>query len=114
MPIAVLMLGIVGTMLLSGNAKPEASGEHRWGNILLCLLAAFVFGTIACVNPWDMPVYALILGAVLIIPKLRERRGEPKRELFVSLTLTLAAFAVSCALGYHSYSAFYSPHAHLW
>jgi len=54
MPIAVLMLGIVGTMLLSGNAKPEAPGEHRWGNILLCLLAAFVFGTIACVNPWDM------------------------------------------------------------
>ena len=114
MPIAVLMLGIVGTMLLSGNAKPEASGEHRWGNILLCLLAAFVFGTIACVNPWDMPVYALILGAVLIIRKLRGRRGEPKRELFVSLALTLAAFALLCGLGYLFYWPFYAAYQQLY
>jgi YYY domain-containing protein len=114
MPIAVLMLGIVGTMLLSGNAKPESPGERRWGNALLYLLAAFVFGTIACVNPWDTPVYALILGAVLIIRKLRERRGEPKRELFVSLVLTLAAFALLCGLGYLFYWPFYAAYQQLY
>ncbi len=114
MPIAVLMLGIVGTMLLSGNAKPESPGERRWGNALLYLLAAFVFGTIACVNPWDTPVYALILGAVLIIRKLRERRGESKRELFVSLALTLAAFALLCGLGYLFYWPFYAAYQQLY
>jgi YYY domain-containing protein len=114
MPIAVLMLGIVGTMLLSGDQKPEASGERRWGTILLYLLAAFVFGTIACVNPWDMPVYALILGAVLIICKLRGRRGEPKRELFVSLALTLVVFALLCGLGYLFYWPFYAAYQQLY
>src|SRR5260370_702193 len=76
--------------------------------------AAFVFGTIACVNPWDTPVYALILGAVLIIRKLRERRGEPKRELFVSLALTLAVFALLCGLGYLFYWPFYAAYQQLY
>ncbi len=42
-------------------------GRRRWENGGLYLLAAFVFGTIACVNTWDMPVYALLLAVALVI-----------------------------------------------
>ncbi len=70
MPIAVLMLGIAAALLLSRSGESTMPGEQRRGKALLYILAAFVFGTIACINPWDMPVYAVILGAVLIIREI--------------------------------------------
>jgi YYY domain-containing protein len=94
LPIAVLMLGIVGNLLLSSNQKNDISSERKWGNALLYILAAFILGTIACVNPWDMPVYALILGVALIIHKLQELRVEPNRVWFISLAFTLLSFVL--------------------
>lgn len=114
LPIAVLMLGVVGSLLLSGNQKNEIPGERKWGNVVLYLLAAFIFGTIACVNPWDMPVYALILGIVLIIRKLQEQRGEPARALLISLAFTLLSFALLCGLGYLFYWPFYTTYQQLY
>ena len=64
LPIAVLMLGIVGS-LLSSDKQDGSSSKRSSENPSLYLLAAFTFGTIACANPWDMPVYALLLGVVL-------------------------------------------------
>lgn len=114
LPIAVLMLGVVGTLLLSGEQKSDLPGEKKWGNVVLYLLAAFIFGTIACVNPWDMPVYALILGIVLIIRKLQEQRGEPIRALLISLAFTLLSFALLCGLGYLFYWPFYATYQQLY
>jgi len=114
LPIGVLMLGVVGTLLLSANQKNGIPGERRRGNALLYLLAAFIFGTIACVNPWDVPVYALLLGVGLIILKLREQIGVPKKELLVSLTFTLISFVLLCGLGYLFYWPFYATYQQLY
>jgi YYY domain-containing protein len=106
LPIAVLMLGVVGTFLLAR--------EQKRGNVASYLLAAFVFGTIACVNPWDMPVYALILGVALILHKLQEQRGKPKSDLSISLTFTLISFVLLCGLGYLFYWPFYASYQQLF
>ena len=114
LPIAVLMLGVVGLLLLASDERNGGSGERRWGNILLYLFAAFTFGTIACVNPWDMPVYALLLGVVLLLRKLQELRGKPKIELLFSLGFTLLLVVSICGLGYLFYLPFYATYQQLY
>jgi len=114
LPIAVLMLGVVGSLLLSSNARDGRSGERRSRNVLLYLLAAFTFGTLTCVNPWDMPVYALLLGVVLLLRKLQEQRGKPKSELFFSLGFTLLLVVSLCGLGYLFYLPFYATYQQLY
>ena len=47
--------------------KPLIKHTEDHFNEIFYLLAAFVFGTIACINPWDMPVYALLLGVALLL-----------------------------------------------
>ncbi|HEY6286869.1 MAG TPA: DUF2298 domain-containing protein, partial [Ktedonobacteraceae bacterium] len=114
LPIAVLMLGVLGSLLLSSDERDGKSGERRPGNVLLYLLAAFTFGTIACVNPWDMPVYAVLLGVVLILCKLQQQRGKPKSELFFSLGFTLISVVFLCGLGYLFYWPFYATYQQLY
>ena len=114
LPIAVLMLGVVGSLLLSSDARDGRSGERRSRNVLLYLLAAFTFGTLTCVNPWDMPVYALLLGVVLLLRKLQEQRGKPKSELFFSLGFTLLLVVSLCGLGYLFYLPFYATYQQLY
>ena len=114
LPFAVLMLGIVGSLVLSSDERDGSSSERRPGNALLYLLAAFTFGTIACVNPWDMPVYALLLGVVLILCKLQQQRGKPKSELFFSLGFTLISVVFLCGLGYLFYWPFYATYQQLY
>jgi YYY domain-containing protein len=114
LPIAVLMLGVMGSLLLANDERDGTSGERRAGNALLYLLAAFTFGTIACVNPWDMPVYALLLGIVLILRKLQAQRGKLKREMFFSLGFTLISVAFLCGLGYLFYWPFYATYQQLY
>ena len=114
LPIAVLMLGVVGSFLLSSDKQDGRSGERRPVNVLLYLLAAFTFGTIACVNPWDMPVFALLLGVVLLLRKLQEQRGKPKSELFFSLGFTLLVVVSLCGLGYLFYLPFYATYQQLY
>lgn len=63
------MLGVLLALLLSH--KGEETTPRRWERVMIYLLIAFVFGTIACVNPWDMPVYALLLAGVLIIQRVQ-------------------------------------------
>ena len=108
------MLGVVGSLLLSSNARDGRSGERRSRNVLLYLLAAFTFGTLTCVNPWDMPVYALLLGVVLHLRKLQEQRGKPKSELFFSLGFTLLLVVSLCGLGYLFYLPFYATYQQLY
>src|SRR6185312_10818770 len=72
LPIAVLMLGIIAALLLSKKREPTGSiRERRQESFLLYALVAFIFGTIACVNPWDMPVYASLLILVLIVQRVQ-------------------------------------------
>ena len=71
MPITVLMLGIIALFFCS-DSKYETS-LHA---LPLYALAAFVFGTLACVNPWDMPVYALLLGAALVMRTFVATKGQ--------------------------------------
>ncbi|HEY3991789.1 MAG TPA: DUF2298 domain-containing protein, partial [Ktedonobacteraceae bacterium] len=89
MPLSVLMLGMITSYLLTLQLKsPTKRKELAWvaradrhfircffaqsreellGNVLFYLLVALVFGTLACVNPWDTPVCALLLGSALLL-----------------------------------------------
>ncbi len=108
------MLGVVGSLLLTSDERMSGPGERKSGNIMLYLLAAFTFGTIACVNPWDMPVYALLLGVVLLLRKIPALRDKPKIELLFSLGLTLLLVVSLCGLGYLFYLPFYATYQQLY
>ena len=120
LPIAVFMLGIAAAFFLPhGDNDTITVGEQRWetyGRYSLYGLAAFVFGTIACVNTWDMPVYALVLAAVLLIRTIREKRAIPgeRLELWFSLGFSLLTLAVLYGLGYLFYWPFYSSYQQLY
>ncbi len=110
MPIAVFMLGILATFVLSA---PEA-GAHRRAHLGLYLFAAFIFGTIACVNPWDVPVYAILLVAVLGLLTFQEKRQGSARALLLALAFRLVAVLLLCGLGYLFYLPFYIPYQQLF
>jgi YYY domain-containing protein len=117
MPIAVLMLGILAALLLSARGVGEESvpsGVYRRSQMGLYLLAAFVFGTITTVNTWDMPVYALLLAAVLLIRTYQEHGQEAKSELAIALGFRLALIAAIFALGYLFYLPFYTWYQELY
>jgi YYY domain-containing protein len=114
MPIEVLMLGIAATILLSYNTSNGTILERRVGNITLYALAAFVFGTIACINPWDMPAYGLILATVLLLRVIYEKWGEQKVKLLLSLAFRVAFIALLCGVGYLLYWPFYAPYQELY
>src|SRR5579884_2326094 len=86
----------------------------QWDRLFLYGLAAFVFGTIACVNPWDMPTYALVLCAVLLLRVLVERREERGVTRLVSLGFALVTWLILCGLGYLLYWPFYAWYQELY
>ncbi|HEY5003012.1 MAG TPA: DUF2298 domain-containing protein, partial [Ktedonobacteraceae bacterium] len=112
MPVAVFMLGIIATFLLSD--RPQQSKPALLKQLPLYLFAAFVFGTIACINPWDMPIYALLLIAALEILTFLEKRHAPKIELFIALFVRLLIALGVCALGYLFYLPFYASYQQLF
>ncbi len=112
MPVAVFMLGIIATFLLSDHT--QQSGPLLLKRLPLYLFAAFVFGTIACINPWDMPIYALLLTATLEILTFLEKRHGPKNELFIALIVQLLVVLGVCALGYLFYLPFYASYQQLF
>jgi YYY domain-containing protein len=114
MPIVVFMLGILATFLLSAQQQPPGSAPTFLKQLPLSLFAAFIFGTIACVNPWDMPVYAVLLTLTLCIVTFQERRQGPKSALFIALLLRLAFVGIVCALGYLFYLPFYVSYQQLF
>jgi YYY domain-containing protein len=120
MPIAVCMLGILATLFLSikqPDVQPESTVEIkalRKERGLLYLIAAFIFGTIACVNPWDAPVYALLLAATLLIQLVIEKRPQSIRVAGFSLLSCLWVLVGICMLGYGLYLPFYSSYQQLY
>ncbi|HEU5229080.1 MAG TPA: DUF2298 domain-containing protein, partial [Ktedonobacteraceae bacterium] len=113
LPISILMLGMIATLLLS-------QGEERWifpascERLAIYLLAAFVFGTIACINPWDMPVYALLLTAGLVVQRVMQKRQESRMELWVALGFRLITALALVGLGYLFYLPFYLSYQQLY
>ncbi|MBA2395628.1 MAG: phospholipid carrier-dependent glycosyltransferase [Ktedonobacteraceae bacterium] len=112
MPVAVFMLGIIATFLLSERSQEVKPTLLK--QLPLYLFAAFVFGTIACINPWDMPVYALLLIAALGILTFLEKWHGPKIELLVALVVRLLVVLGVCALGYLFYLPFYASYQQLF
>ncbi len=113
MPVAVFMLGIIATFFLSEQQQPGSSPTFL-KRLPLYLFAAFIFGTIACINPWDMPVYALLLVVTLGILTFQEKRQGPKSELFLALVLRLVFVGGLCAVGYLFYLPFYVSYQQLF
>lgn len=117
MPISVCMLGILATCLLSTGAQsvaPLADRVYRRERVLRYLLAAFVFGTITCVNTWDMPVYACLLAVVLVVQCVQELRGSPVSELFVALLYRVGTLLLIYGCGYLFYLPFYLSYQQLY
>src|SRR5437660_8626124 len=109
MPITVLMLGIIALFFCS-DSKYETS-LHA---LPLYALAAFVFGTLACVNPWDMPVYALLLGAALVMRTFVATKGKAVTARIVSLVRTLGILTVLYGSAYLLYWPFYASYRQLY
>src|SRR3989440_9155585 len=101
------MLGIIAVLILPGEEEVMAGSSQRKRKFFLYLLAAFVFGTIACVNTWDLPVYAVLFATVLIVQTILEKRMAPKVEIFVSLSFCLLTVILLYALSYLFYWPFY-------
>ena len=113
LPIAVFMLGIAATFFLPVTENGTLA-ERRWERYGRYLLAAFVFGTIACVNTWDMPVYALVLGIVLLVQTVQQKRQAGKLELCLALGFSAVTFGLLFGLGYLFYWPFYSSYQQLY
>ncbi len=113
MPVVVFMLGILATFFLS-DPPQSGSAPTFLKQLPLYLFAAFIFGTIACINPWDMPVYALLLALTVGIVTFRAKRQEAKSALFFALVLRLIVVAAVCALGYLFYLPFYVSYQQLF
>nr|MBA2284817.1 hypothetical protein [Ktedonobacteraceae bacterium] len=114
MPIAVLMLGLAVALLLSTSDSSLTPAERRRMFPGLYVLLAFVFGTIACVNPWDMPVYVVVLAAIFVMQKVQETRGSSRREIGIALAFHLVTLALVCGLGYLCYAPFYATYQQLY
>ena len=114
LPIAVLMLGIVAALFLPGGEESMSDAAQRRRTLCLYLLAAFVLGTIACVNTWDMPVYAVLLAAALIIRTILAKRLAAKLEMCIALGFCLVTVGLLYALGYLFYWPFYASYQQLY
>ncbi len=114
MPITIGMLGTLVALWLTPRASSVDTAIVRAQRWLLYLLAAFIFGTIACVNPWDMPVYALLLLCVLLIRTFLDVRQLPILEIIFALTGSVLLVAAIVAVGYLFYLPFYANYQELY
>ena len=114
MPISILMCGLVASLFLARSAKPAAQQEKRFVRPLFYLLAAFVFGTIVCVNPWDTPVCALLLGAGMAGDTFYTQRDEAVLQRWLACGKTLCVYLLLCALSYLYYWPFYASYQQLY
>ncbi len=117
MPVTIFMLGIVSAILVSGESILQTGGTRlrlRWSSLPLYALAAFVFGSLACINPWDMPLYALLTAAALLIRTVVDSSGWSARARAVSVLVSLAIYAALCGLAYLFYLPFYASYLQLY
>lgn len=109
LPLSVLFLGLIASLFLARPAE-----QPRAANPLFYLLLAFVFGTISCVNPWDMPACALMLGVSLLIETFYAWRGDAPIRRWTALGKTLGLYALLCALSYLFFWPFYAAYQQLY
>ncbi len=114
MPIEMLMLGVVAMSLLSRTNKDLSTENYRVERAMSYGLATFVFGSIAIINPWDIPVYALLLASVMLIGTIYRQRRAALLELAISLGFTLVGIALICGIGYLLYWPFYNWYEELY
>ncbi|HKV59514.1 MAG TPA: DUF2298 domain-containing protein [Ktedonobacteraceae bacterium] len=117
MPVTIFMLGIVAAIMASGESILHHDGDGlrlKWSSLPLYALAAFIFGSLACINPWDMPVYALLTAAALLIRTIVDARGWSARAKALSVLVALAIYAALCGLAYLFYLPFYASYQELY
>ena len=116
MPFSIMMLGLIASFFLARQIKREEQpGSGRsFGQVLFYPLAALIFGTIICINPWDMPVYALLLGLALLIDSFYTHRTEPAQQRWRSVAKTLGIYLLLFALAYLYYWPFYASYQQLY
>lgn len=114
MPFSVLMLGLIASFFLARQARTVVEREKRINRLLFCLLAAFVFGATSCINPWDMPVCAVLLGAGLLIDTFYAQRERPLAQRWYALGEIAGVYLLVCALSYLYYWPFYAFYQQLY
>ena len=117
MPVTIFMLALISAMLISGKSILRNDGLRLRldkSSLLLYTLAAFIFGTLACINPWDMPVYALLAVAALLIRTVVDSRGWSARRRAASVLVSLAVYIALCGLAYLFYLPFYAGYQQLY
>lgn len=114
MPLSICMLGLIGAFFLSPQAEPAGKRELLVSRVLLYALLAFVFGSIICINPWDMPVYAALLLLTLLLENFYARRKDRPFERLTSAARTLCVALLLLGLGYGFYWPFYSSYQQLF
>ncbi|HVB73569.1 MAG TPA: DUF2298 domain-containing protein, partial [Ktedonobacteraceae bacterium] len=117
MPVTIFMLAITSAILVSGESVAGGAGGKlciRWSSLPLYALAAFVFGSVVCINPWDMPVYALLTAITLLIRTVVDSRGWPGKARAISVLIALAIYAAMCGLAYLFYLPFYTSYQQLY
>lgn len=117
MPVTIFMLAIISALLVSGKSIVRNDGLRlrlNESSLWLYALAAFVFGTLACINPWDMPVYALLAAAALLIRTIIDASGWSARRRAASALVSLAVCIVPGGLAYLLYLPFYASYQQLY
>ena len=117
MPVTIFMLSIVAAILVSGESILYLDVTRlrlRWRSLPLYALAAFVFGSVACINPWDMPLYALLTAAALLLRMVVDSSGWSARMRARSALVLLAIYAALCGLAYLLYLPFYAGYQQLY
>lgn len=107
LPIGAAMLALLASLLLIPHSSTPGGGTVCAELLAWSMLAAFIFGTIACVNPWDMPIYAILLCAALCIRVLRGAKFATRSELLIALFRRLVLAGIICVVGYLLYTPFY-------
>jgi len=134
LPLSVLLLSLLASFFLERGAIQEAYQRARssispvlWRKLQAAnpdqrsgihlpffLLAAFVAGTIAAVNPWDAPVCLLALGAALAIDVFYAERAEAWPQRLIALGKRMAVYVALCALGSLFFWPFYASYQQLY
>jgi YYY domain-containing protein len=116
MPLAMCMLGILAALFLSIKEPGRTDEAHMRlrERGALYLIAAIIFGTIACINPWDVPAYLLLLAATLLIRCLLEKRPATLSALGSALLPCAGVLAAIVAVGFGLYLPFYASYQQLY
>lgn len=114
LPLSVFMLGLVAALFLARKIPAATKREAQVSRLLWYALATLIFGSIACVNPWDMPVYALILGVSMLIDSIYVYRSEPALGRLLHAVRTLCLFLLLYGLSYVCYWPFYASYQQLY